>query len=456
MVGNSNRSRAALRMALAGALVMAMGAGLPAQALAKESAPAPKYSDKFIPAFQAAQKVIGPAKARADVVAGQAKVRAATTRDAQAAAIAELGALLKNEKDALDKVLAVAQTVDDKYAAGQLYLQFGGIASDPNTQAKALVLMLSTGKTPADDVGKFNFYAGSISYDNKDYAAARSLLGAAVAAGYKQNQAELLLADSYFRDNKPAEGAEVLLKALNEHAASGTPAPEDWYRIGLGAVYRAKLAPQVYDIGTLFVAAHPKPEYWGAVITLARDLSGFASSDTLDLMRLMNRTHSYQDKSDYIEHIADVDARKAPAEALAVIAEAVASGKVEAGNSFIAEAKQIASNRLAADKASLAALDRDARAANASLVLTMAAADTFLSYGDNAKAIDLYKLALGKPGVDAGRANLRLAIAQADSGDNAGALDSLGKVDGPRKIIARLWTVYVKSKTAAAAPAPAK
>jgi hypothetical protein len=391
------------------------------------------------------------------VLAGQAKVKAATTREAQAAAIAELAGVLKGEKDAIDKVIAAAQTPDDKFVGGQIYLQFGGIASDPATQAKALLMMLDSGKTPAEDVGKFSFYAGSISYDNKDYPAAARLLGAAVAAGYKQNQAELLLADSFFRDAKVPDGAAVLIKALDEHAASGTPAPEDWYRIGLGDVYRAKLAPQSLEIGSRFVAVYPKPEYWGAVISIVRDLGGYASSDTLDLMRLMNRTHSYAEKQDYIEHVADVDPRKAPAEALAVIAEAMASGKVDASNSFLTEAKQIASNRLAADKASLPALERDARAPTASLVLTLAAADAFLSYGENGKAADLYKLALGKPGADLSRINLRLGIAQIDAGDVAGALDSFGKVDGPRKPIARLWAVYAKSKAApAAAPAPAK
>jgi tetratricopeptide (TPR) repeat protein len=460
MVRNSNRTRAGLRIALAGALAMALGAGLPVQALAKEAAAA-KYSEKFIPVFQAAQKAMAAAKARPEVVAGEAKIKAATTRDGQAAAVAELGALLKGEQEAIDKVVAAAQTPDDKYVGGQIYLQFGGIAADPSIQAKALVMMLDSGKTPAEDAGKFNFYAGSISYDNKDYAAAIRLLGAAIAAGYKQNQAELLLADSYFRTTKVADGAAVLIKALDEHVAAGAAAPDEWYRIGLNAVYRAKLAPQSLDIGSRFVAAYPKPEYWGAVISIVRDLGAFTPSDTLDLMRLMGRTHSYAEKQDYIEHVADVDPRKAPAEALAVIAEAAASGKVDASNSFLTEAKQIATNRIAADRASLPSLDRDARAPTASLVLTMAAADAFLTYADYGKAIDFYELALSKPGVDASRVNLRMGIAQIDSGDVAGSLASLAKVDGPRKPIAVLWTTYAKSKAApaaapAAAAAPAK
>ena len=457
MVRNSNRTRAGLRIALAGALAMALGAGLPAQALAKEAAAA-KYSEKFIPVFQAAQKAMAAAKARPEVVAGEAKIKAATTRDAQAAAVAELGALLKGEQETIDKVVAAAQTPDDKYVGGQIYLQFGGIAADPSIQAKALVMMLDSGKTPAEDAGKFNFYAGSISYDNKDYAAAIRLLGAAIAAGYKQNQAELLLGEQETIDKVVAA---ALTKALDEHVAAGAAAPDEWYRIGLNAVYRAKLAPQSLDIGSRFVAAYPKPEYWGAVISIVRDLGAFTPSDTLDLMRLMGRTHSYAEKQDYIEHVADVDPRKAPAEALAVIAEAAASGKVDASNSFLTEAKQIATNRIAADRASLPSLDRDARAPAASLVLTMAAADAFLSYADYGKAIDFYKLALGKPGVDVSRVNLRMGIAQIDSGDVAGALATFAKVDGPRKPIAVLWATYAKSKAApaaapAAAAAPAK
>ena len=94
------------------------------------------------------------------------------------------------------------------------------------------------------------------------------------------------------------------------------------------------------------------------------------------------------------------------------------------------------------------ALERDGRAPNAPVATVSAAADTFLSYGDAAKAVDLYTIALGKPGGDAARLNTRLGIAQVDKGDYAGAQASFAKVQGARKVLAQLWAGYASQKAA--------
>jgi hypothetical protein len=78
----------------------------------------------------------------------------------------------------------------------------------------------------------------------------------------------------------------------------------------------------------------------------------------------------------------------------------------------------------------------------------MSAADALLSYGQAAKAAELYTIALGKPGVDTARAQLRLGIAQVDTGNYAAAQQSFAKVTGPRKAIAQLWAAYAAQKAA--------
>ena len=115
---------------------------------------------------------------------------------------------------------------------------------------------------------------------------------------------------------------------------------------------------------------------------------------------------------------------------------------------FVSDARANSAGRIAPDKASFPALEKDARAANGNAATAMAAGDTFLSYDMPAKAIEMYQLALSKPGVDAPRVLTRLGIAQADAGQLAEAQATFAKVDGPRKPIAALWSVYAANKAA--------
>jgi hypothetical protein len=102
-----------------------------------------------------------------------------------------------------------------------------------------------------------------------------------------------------------------------------------------------------------------------------------------------------------------------------------------------------AAARVRADRASLVAGEKAALAA-ATARPALATGDAFMSYGDYAKAAALYRAALGKSGVDADLANLRLGIALARSGDKAGAQTALSAVKGNRGSIAQLWLVYLQ------------
>jgi tetratricopeptide (TPR) repeat protein len=72
--------------------------------------------------------------------------------------------------------------------------------------------------------------------------------------------------------------------------------------------------------------------------------------------------------------------------------------------------------------------------------------DRYLAMGDQAKAVELYKMALAKPGTDMAVANLHLGMALVKSGDKAGATAALNAVNGPRADIAKLWLTYLSQK----------
>ena len=461
------RSKFFARTALGLALAMGVAAGgLSTPVMAKEKekkqeAPKLKLSKGFIAAYQPAKKGFDDASKRADVVEARNKVtaaenafRAARGKKAQDearanydGAVAALGALLAPEAALVEAAFAAAVDPDDKFVAGQLALNLGQLAHDKKMQRRGLQAMVDSGKLPASELPKFNYYIGGISYDLRDYPAARASLQAAIAGGYTEGGVEGLLADAYINDNMPAEGLKVLDEAVTKRGAA---APEEWIKKGIVVAYRAKLTDQAIGFSIRLVQNYPSKDNWALSIAVVRDMTKFQNQEMLDLMRLMGRTNSWSETRDYIEYIQAADPRRLPNEAMKIIELGLASGKLEANDPAVTDWKAIAAGRIAPDKASLPGMERDARAANATAATAMAAGDAFLSYDDAAKAEEMYAIALTKPGVDAPRVLTRLGIAQADQGKSAAAQETLAKVTGIRSPIAQLWAAYAKSKAAPA------
>lgn len=454
------RAKFFARTALGLALAMGVAAGgvaAPAMAQKKEAAPKITLSKGFMPAYQAAKGGLDAAAKRQNVVDGRAAVTAAenayrsaqgkAARDAARAKydaeIAALAGVVAGETQLVEAAFAAATTPDDKFVAGQLGLTLGQLSLDKKFQRRGLQSMIDSGKVSAADMGKFNYYVGGLAFDMRDYAGARAAFQAAMAAGYTEGGIDALLADAYISDNQAAEGLKVLNAAIDKRGAA---APEDWIRKGIVTAYKAKLANEAVGFSTKLVQGYPDKENWALAIAVVRDMVQFQNQEQLDLMRLMERTGSWSESRDYFEYIQAADPRRLPAEALKIIDLGVASGKLQASDVSVSDARSVAAGRVAADKASLAGLERDARAANATAATAMAGGDAYLSYGQAAKAEELYQIALSKPGADTPRLLTRLGIAQTDLGKTAEAQATFAKVTGLRAPIAALWSAYAKNK----------
>ncbi len=463
MIRNKFFARSALGLVMA--MGLAAGAASPAAAKDKEKDKGKAQEMKiapskaYIPTYMAAKKALDDGAKRADVVAARQKVSAAQTAynnasgkkakaDAQLAidtAVKELAGLLGAERTAVETSVAAATTPDDKYLAGGLMLNLGNLAIDKQSQRQGVRMQIDSGKLPAADLPKYNAIYGQLSMELKDYAAARPALQAALDGGYTQGDVAILLADAYIKDGQQAAGLKVLQDAA---AKSGAATPSDWLRYGIAVSYKAKLANEASWFSNNLVTNYPTTENWSLAIAVVRDLRGYSGQDQIDLLRLMERTKSFMEERDYVEYIQAADPRRLPGEALKIINAGLAAGKLNGADQFVSDAKAQASGRIAADKASLPGMDKDARAANSTAATAQAAGDAYLSYDDAAKAEEMYKLALGKPGVDANRVQLRLGIVQADQGKWADAIASFDKVTDTRAPIAQLWAAYAKGKAA--------
>lgn len=360
-------------------------------------------------------------------------------------------------------LVPLLNTADEKIAGGGLIFNAGIAASDRELQLQGMELMVASGKVPAEQAGRYNFIAYQLANEFGDYTKARRYLQGAIdnnftTAEIGSDDLRAAMFETYFSAQDYNGGFEYLENLIAERKANGLPVSEQWYRRGVTEAYENELVPAVYDFTSLWISAYPTAENWRDAINITRNLNTFEGAEILDLFRLSRRVGALQEASDYDYYVEAADPRRLPKEVKDVIDEGMQAGVVTSGNLYITEALETANGRISADRADLPALERDAMAADAGLRTVNAAAGTFLSYGDYAKAETLYEKALGMPGVNTSEANLRLGIARIGLGNFAGAREAFGLVSGNRLAIAKLWIAYaneLEMTTAGAAAAPA-
>ena len=344
-----------------------------------------------------------------------------------------------------------AQSADEKFVLGQFRLQIASGTDDTAAQSKAVDEMLSSGAGPADMKGQLYFYQGQFAYKANNFPLAIQALTAAQQAGYAPKDASgqatqdlnLLLAESYFKGNQVPQGLATVDAAVKAEKAAGRKPPQDWYSRAASMAYKAKLMPEVSKWTRAQVVDYPSAENWRSALVIFGDANHFDDQTQLDLMRLQRFAGALSGERDYFEYAILADKVGLPGEAKAVVDEGKAKGAYNAGSKAVNDIGAAAGAKVAADKASLAAAEKNAgSAANGRAAL--GTGDAFFGYGDYAKAAAMYRLALQKGGIDAPTANLRLGMALAKSGQPAEAKQAFAQVtSGPRAEIAQFWTLWV-------------
>lgn len=415
-------SAAALAL-LGGAVTAVAVTAVPAAAQKRDREPKPAKPAKqqFSPAFVTAYK---PAETLVN----------APTRDGPA-----MRALVP-------AVIAAASTPDDKLVAGNYVYATGRAVNDTSLQLQGIEMMLSSGKVSATGVGELNSVGAQLAFQQKNYAKARTLASAAVAANYTKDDPQLLIGESYFAEQQPQQGIAALDQAIAARKAAGQPVPAGWLRRALAMSYNAKLTNEATRYAYEYATQYPSLTSWGDAIVIIRNTTDLTDPEVLDLSRLHDRTGTFREEQQYLEFVEAADPRRLPVEVVRVMDAGYASGKLARSNRFASDAYAQAKARVAQDRADVKALEQAAKASSAPMRTVMAAADTLLSHGEAARAEALYTRVIDMPGVDKPTAMLRLGIAQFDQGKFAQAKETFGKVDGRRASMARLWAAYADQK----------
>ena len=445
MVRKSAIASILLGTALGLGLTVASAVDAPA-ALAQGKPAKTAYSKPFVTAAGPLQKAIETAVKDPAIAALTKQISDSRDPAQQATLRQQLDTQAGGLTALLSAAEAAATTPDDKATAGQFRLNVGVLMRDPAMQEAGLFGLVSSGKVPAESAGKIYYNLGILEYQAKKFGLARQHLQAAQQANYNDDpELGRIIADTLFREGKTAEGSAALKTAIDRMKAANQPVSDKYYLMGVSWASRAKDLGGIGEWGAQYVGAINTPKAWNDIlVTLAVDAK-YQKPEMLDVLRLMARTNSILDDRGYREYVDTADTRSLPGEVVKVLNAGVAAGKLRRNDAFVSQSLADANGRIAADRASLPGLAARAQR-DAAGVLALATGDAYLSYGDLAKAIELYRLALTKGGIDRDRANTRLGIALADSGDLAGARQAFGQVSGARQPLARMWTAYVATK----------
>lgn len=360
----------------------------------------------------------------------------------------------------LETLEGLLKTNDEKYAGGFILFNSGIKLQDREMQLRGMQSVLSSGLTPAENVGRFNFIAYQTANQLNQKELSRTYLQAAIennftTADINASSLRLAMMESFFSQDLFDQGFAYLRDAVETQKSQGLAVEENWYKRGVTIAFENELSPAVYDIVGMWLADFPTKSNWSDAINIARNLNDYEAPELLDLFRLSRQSGALSEAADYDYYVEVADARRLPNEVKEVIQEGKAAGVLTDSNLFITESLGIAESRIASDRAELPELESDAMAADAGFRTVVAAGDAFLSYGDYEKAAQFYERSVGMAGVDLNKELTRLAIAQIGVGDYAGARDSLAKVNGARMPIAKLWTSYANQLESAGSAAPA-
>lgn len=336
---------------------------------------------------------------------------------------------------------AAATTKEDKYLVARLQLQAAVAAKDNAATVAAIDKISASNYLDAAQVSKLYTGLGGTLFNDKQYAQAATAYQKALALDPRNAEAAAMVGDALSAAGRKGEAAAAYQRLIEASVASGKKPDESLMRQAVAAAYEAK-SPSAVELARKWVEAYPGPQSWRNSIAIYRNLSRTDLQGTLDLLRLMQAVGALSDPADYSLFARAAFEQNNFDEARAVLDAGVAAKVVSPSNPEYSDIFAALKAKPRFSAADLATATKTAATGTALVHI----GDRYLAMGEYAKAAELYRQALNKPGVDKPVANLHLGMALARSGDKAGAVAALNAVTGPQAEIAKFWLTYVNQK----------
>jgi hypothetical protein len=240
--------------------------------------------------------------------------------------------------------------------------------------------------------------------------------------------------------------------AIEASRAAGQRPSDELYVRPIKALQAAKRNDEVLDLMTLRMRDYNQPAVWRQTLFIMLQ-SNPDKEVGLDVLRLMRATNSMLQRPEYLEYAALATEAALPGEVVSLIKTGRASKVIPTPDAKFDELAKSQSERAGDEESTLTAYAKKPSTLSNPKVAG-ATGDAMVGYGRYADAIPLYKAALAAGG-DKELWTYRLGVAQAYSGDAAGAKASFAQVVGARKRLAQLWVVKLDAPAAAPAAAAA-
>jgi tetratricopeptide (TPR) repeat protein len=377
--------------------------------------------------------------------AAQAQVKITPSKGALKAIVDLQDAVTKNDYASVPAKAAAAQAVattkEDRYLIGQLELKAAVAAKDNAAMASAIESVAGSGYLDAAKTSDLYAALGGTYYNNKQYAQSAAAYQKAVALNPANTEAASLLGESLVAQGKKAEAVVAFQRAVQARNAAGQKADEALLKRAVAVAYDAQ-SPAAVELARQWVTAYPSASSWSDAIAIYTNLNHPDVEGTIDLLRLMQATGSLNSGAEYAQYARAAADQNNFNEAQAALDAGIAAKLISPANAEYSDLVSGLKTKPKATSADLAAATKTAQSGMALLRI----GDRYSAMGDYAKAVELYRMSMGKPGVDTAVANLHIGMALVRAGDKAGAMTALNAVTGPRADIAKFWLTYLNQK----------
>lgn len=352
---------------------------------------------------------------------------------------------------AATRVAALMPSNDmEAYIAAGLRFQLAVQQRNPQAQRIALTDMFKTNSVPRADAPRLRFIAAYLSYTVGNYDDAVAQLDYAKTLGYSGVDAIMLRADIALRRNKPKEARPFVQQAIAAQKDAGKGVPLSWTDRAISMAYQAG---DWVEVGQLYrdrLNIQDSKEDWRTALVNYQAAADLDPQLELDLYRLQAANGAMASERDYQAYAQAAEKSGYYAEAKAIIEAGRSAGKLMPTQAATSQLLKAVTPKAPKEIAGLPALAKKA-AASSSGKEAIALADAYFSLGQFPQAAEQYRAALAKGGVDANRANTRLGVALARSGDLANAQAALAQASGKWASVAGFWAVWVEHQNRKAA-----